>query len=106
MSAPFIESLSTISFVVIAVVLGFSFGFFLERAGFSSARKLTDQFYFKDFAVLKVMFTAIIIAMLGIVYFSLLGWLNLGQIYIPATFLWPQLVGGFLLGAGFIVGGY
>ncbi len=106
MSAPYLDSLSTASFVAIAIVLGFFFGFFLERAGFSSARKLTSQFYFKDFAVLKVMFTAIVIAMLGIVYISLLGWLNVGQLYIPGTFLWPQLVGGLLLGAGFIVGGY
>lgn len=106
MSAPFLESLSTVSFVVIAIVLGFFFGFFLERAGFSSARKLTDQFFFKDYAVLKAMFTAIIIAMLGIVYFSFLGWLNLGQLYIPGTFLWPQMVGGLLLGTGFITGGY
>jgi uncharacterized protein len=106
MSAPFLESLSTIGFIVLAIVLGFFFGFFLERAGFSSARKLTDQFYFKDFAVLKVMFTAIIVAMLGIVYLAFLGWLNLGQLYVPGTFLWPQLVGGLFLGAGFIVGGY
>lgn len=106
MSAPFIYSLSPISFAIIAVILGFFFGFFLERAGFSSAIKLTNQFYFKDFSVLKVMFTAIVVAMLGIVYFSMLGWLDMGQLYIPPTFLWPQIVGGLLLGAGFIVGGY
>jgi uncharacterized membrane protein YedE/YeeE len=106
MSAPFLESLSTTSFVVLALILGFLFGFFLERAGFSSARKLTAQFYFKDFSVLKVMFTAIVVAMLGIVYFSLFGWLDMGAMYIPGTFLWPQLVGGLLLGAGFIMGGY
>jgi hypothetical protein len=106
MTAPFVESFSPLTFGVIAVVLGFFFGFFLERAGFSSALKLTDQFYFKDFSVLKVMFSAIIVAMLGIVYFSALGWLDLGQLFIPPTFLWPQLLGGLLLGAGFIVGGY
>ena len=106
MNAPYVETLSTVSYVVVGVVLGFFFGFFLERAGFSSARKLTDQFYFKDFSVLKVMFTAIIVAMLGIAYFSLLGWLNFGQLYVSPTFIWPQLFGGILLGAGFIVGGY
>ena len=68
MNAPYVETFSTVSYVMASLVLGFFFGFFLERAGFSSARKLTDQFYFKDFAVLKVMFTAIIIAMLGIAY--------------------------------------
>ena len=106
MNAPYVETFSTVSYVVASFVLGFFFWFFLERAGFSSARKLTDQFYFKDFAVLKVMFTAIIVAMLGIAYFSLLGWLNFGQVYVPETFVWPQLLGGILLGAGFILGGY
>ncbi|HEV2426382.1 MAG TPA: YeeE/YedE thiosulfate transporter family protein [Terriglobia bacterium] len=106
MIAPFAASFSAFAYFAIAVVLGLFFGFFLERAGFSSARKLTAQFYLKDWAVLKVMFTAIVVAMLGLVYFSLMGWLNMGQVYIPATFLWPQLAGGLLLGAGFIVGGY
>lgn len=106
MTAPFLNSLSTWSFAGLALLLGFFFGFFLERAGFSSAIKMTNQFYFKDFSVLKVMFTAIIVAMLGIVYFSMLGWLDMGQLYISPTFLWPQITGGLLLGAGFIVGGY
>jgi len=106
MTAPYAGSFSLMTYLGMAVLLGFLFGFVLERAGFSSALKLTAQFYFKDFAVLKVMFTAIVVAMLGIVFLSLVGWLNMGQVYVPATFLWPQLVGGLLLGAGFIVGGY
>jgi len=106
MSAPFAASFSVTTYLATALVLGLFFGFFLERAGFSSALKLTAQFYFKDFAVLKVMFTAIVVAMLGIVYLSLIGWLNMSQVYVPATFLWPQLVGGLLLGVGFIIGGY
>lgn len=106
MNAPYVDGLSTFGFVLLSLLIGFFFGFFLERAGFSSAKKLTDQFYFKDFSVLKVMFTAIIVAMLGIAYFSFLGWLNFGQIYVPGTFVWPQLFGGLLLGGGFILGGY
>lgn len=106
MSAPYFASFSTATYLILSVVLGFFFGFFLERAGFSSARKLSAQFYFKDFAVLKVMFTAIVIAMLGIAYLALLGWLNMGQVFVPSTFIWPQLTGGILLGAGFIIGGY
>ncbi len=106
MNAPYFALLSTGASLAIAVIVGFFFGFFLERAGFSSARKLTDQFYFRDFSVLKVMFTAIIVAMLGIAYLALIGWLDMSQVYVPPTFLWPQIVGGLLLGAGFIVGGY
>jgi uncharacterized membrane protein YedE/YeeE len=105
-TAPYFSSFSLGVYLTLAVVLGFFFGFFLERAGFSSARKLTAQFYFKDFSVLKVMFSAIVIAMLGIAYLALVGWLDMSQLYIPPTFIWPQIVGGLLLGAGFIVGGY
>ena len=51
--------------LVVAFVIGLGFGFFLERAGFGSARKLVAQFYLTDLAVFKVMFTAIVTAMLG-----------------------------------------
>jgi hypothetical protein len=106
MNAPYFAYFSTATYLILSVVLGFFFGFFLERAGFSSARKLSAQFYFKDFAVLKVMFTAIVIAMLGIAYLALIGWLDMSQVFVPSTFIWPQLTGGLLLGAGFIIGGY
>lgn len=92
--------------LIIAVVIGIGFGFFLERAGFGSARKLAAQFYFKDMAVFKVMFTAIITAMLGLFYFSWLGWIDLSQVYIGNTYLVPMLLGGFILGVGFVIGGY
>jgi uncharacterized protein len=105
-SAPYFSSFSLTAYLAVSVVLGFLFGFFLERAGFSSAMKLTAQFYFKDFSVLKVMFTAIVVAMLGIGYLAMLGWLDMSQVFVPPTFVWPQIVGGLLLGAGFIVGGY
>lgn len=106
MSAPFFSEFSQMTYLTVSVLLGVFFGFFLERAGFSSANKLTAQFYFKDFAVLKVMFTAIVVTMLGIAYLATAGWLDMSQVYVPLTFLWPQIVGGLLLGAGFIVGGY
>ncbi len=92
--------------LIIAVVIGIGFGFFLERAGFGSARKLAAQFYFRDMAVFKVMFTAIVTAMLGLFYFSWLGWIDLSQVYIGNTYLLPMLLGGFILGIGFVIGGY
>ncbi len=56
-----------------AGLIGFFFGFVLERAGFCDARKLTAIFYLKDFSVLKVMFTAIVVCLLGLLYFSVFG---------------------------------
>lgn len=106
MTPPYVSSFSPTSYLLVSIALGFFFGFFLERAGFSSARKLTAQFYLKDFAVLKVMFTAIVVSMLGLAYLGVVGWIDTSQLYVPPTFLWPQIVGGLLLGSGFIVGGY
>jgi hypothetical protein len=92
--------------LLVAFVLGLGFGFFLERAGFGSARKLAAQFYLYDMSVFKVMFTAIVTAMLGVTYLGWIGWLDLDLVYLVPTYLGPQVVGGLVLGVGFVVGGY
>jgi hypothetical protein len=92
--------------LVIAFVIGIGFGFALERAGFGSAKKLVSQFYLNDLAVFKVMFTAIITAMLGVTYLSWLGILDLSLVYLTPTYVLPGIVGGLVLGFGFVVGGY
>lgn len=92
--------------LIVAFAVGIGFGFFLERAGFGDARKLTAQFYLFDMAVFKVMFTAIVTALLGVFYLAWAGFLDLSLIYQSPTHLAPQVVGGLLLGAGFIIGGY
>ncbi len=91
---------------VIALIVGIGFGFWLERAGFGESRKLALQFYFRDMTVLKVMFSAIVTAMLGLLYLALFGWLDLSKIYINPTFIWAQIIGGLVFGIGFVVGGY
>lgn len=90
----------------LAGLIGFMFGFVLERAGFGNPRKLTAIFYLKDFAVLKVMFTAIVVCILGLLYFSVFGWIDLERVYLLPTFIWPQIAGGLVLGIGFVMGGY
>ncbi|MBK7534193.1 MAG: YeeE/YedE family protein [Myxococcales bacterium] len=92
--------------LIIAFLLGIGFGFFLERAGFGSAKKLTAQFYFRDMAVFKVMFSAIVTALLGVTYLSWIGFLDLSLVYLVPTYWVPQLIGGLLLGVGFVIGGY
>ncbi len=86
--------------------IGLFFGFFLERGGFGSSKKLAAVFYFKDWAVLRVMFAAIVVAMLGLLYFSGMGWMDNAAVTQKETFLGAQVVGGLLLGFGFIIGGW
>jgi hypothetical protein len=95
--------------LVVAVLLGFAFGFVLERAGFGRADKLAAQFYLRDMTVFKVMFSAIVTAMLGVVVASGLGLVELkalGESAASVTNLWSMVIGGLLLGAGFIISGY
>ncbi|RMH70669.1 MAG: sulfurtransferase [Gemmatimonadetes bacterium] len=92
--------------LIVAFIIGIGFGFFLERAGFGSARKLVAQFYLTDMAVFKVMFSAIVTAMLGVFYLGWMGILDLSLVYLTPTYLIPQIFGGLLLGAGFVIGGY
>ena len=88
-----------------AIGLGFLFGFSLERGGFGNARKLAAQFYLYDMTVFKVMFTAILVAMVGLYSLAELGLMDISMMWINPTFMWAQLVGGFLLGVGFIMSG-
>jgi len=90
----------------IAFLVGIGFGFALEQAGFSSSRKLAGMFYGYDTVVLKVFFTAAIVGMLGLLFFSLFGWIDLNLVYVNPTFLWSAIMGGVIMGAGFIMGGF
>jgi uncharacterized membrane protein YedE/YeeE len=95
--------------LVVAVAVGFGFGFVLERSGFGRAQKLVAQFYGTDLTVFKVMFGAIVTAMLGSIVLSGLGLMDLRAVsatVTSATWIWPMVVGGLLLGVGFIVSGY
>ena len=108
MSAPFYKlgAFGDETSLVVAFLIGIGFGFALERAGFGSAKKLVSQFYLSDLAVFKVMFTAIVTAMLGVTYLSWAGFLDLSLVYLVPTYWAAQVVGGLVLGAGFVVGGY
>lgn len=107
MSAPFFEyGLFSAGFsLVVALIVGIAFGWCLERSGMGSARKLMGQFYLTDLTVFKVMFTAIITAMLGIFWLGWLGFLDVARIYVPETYVLPQLVGGVIFGVGFATAG-
>jgi uncharacterized protein len=87
-------------------VIGFAFGYVLEISGFGNSKKLAAQFYFKDLTVLKVMFGAIVTAMVLLFLSSAIGILDFNLVYVPETYLWPGILGGVIMGFGFIIGGF
>jgi len=89
-----------------AFLIGTGFGFALEQGGFSSSRKLAGMFYGYDATVLKVFFTAAVVALIGSQLMGYLGLLNLNQVYVNEFYVTAAIVGGIIMGAGFIMGGF
>ena len=102
---PLVDDIASAGAIAAALAIGVAFGWFLERGGLGNARKLTAQFFLRDFTVFKVLFTALVTAMLGAFWLARVGLLDLSRVYVPETFWVAQLVGGIIFGAGFVIGG-
>ncbi|MBN2813152.1 MAG: YeeE/YedE family protein [Bacteroidales bacterium] len=92
--------------LLIAFIIGIGFGFALEQAGFSSSRKLAGMFYGYDTTVLKVFFTAAIVALVGSQFMSYFGLLNLNLVFVNEYYIASAIIGGVIMGAGFVMGGF
>jgi uncharacterized membrane protein YedE/YeeE len=92
--------------LLIAFLIGTGFGFALEQAGFSSSRKLVGMFYGYDTTVLKVFFTAAIVALIGSQILSFMGLLNLNLVFVNEYYVGASIIGGIIMGLGFVVGGF
>lgn len=92
--------------LLIAFLIGIGFGITLEQAGFSSSRKLAGMFYGYDTTVLKVFFTAAVTAMLGLLFLNSMGMMDMSIVYINEYYIQSAIVGGVIMGAGFIIGGF
>ena len=103
---PLVELLGQQGSYLVYLLIGVLFGAVLETAGFGNSKKLAAQFYFKDLTVFKVMFTAIIVACTLVFLSSAMGLLDYNLVWVPPTYLWPGIVGGLIMGVGFIVGGF
>jgi thiosulfate/3-mercaptopyruvate sulfurtransferase len=100
------NTLDTAPAYLAAFIIGLLFGLVLEQAGFGSSKRISGVFYFRDMSVIKVMFTALITAMLGAIYLSALGLIGPESVYLEPTVYGAQVVGGLIFGVGFAMGGW
>lgn len=91
---------------IVALIIGIFFGLILEQAGFSTSKKLVGLFYGYDFTVLRVFFTAGVVAMIGVMGMEHYGLIDINLVYINPTFLWSAIIGGLIMGLGFVIGGF
>lgn len=92
--------------IIIALLVGFVFGFILESTGFGNGTKIAAIFYGTDWRVFKMMFSVVLTAMVLTFTTYYLGWLDLNLVQLAMAYVWPVAVGGMLLGAGMVIGGY
>ena len=106
--APFdVNALSgTVGYALVFGAVGFGFGAVLEMAGFGDTRKLAAQFYLTEMTVLKVMFTAIVVAAVLLALASGFGFLDMSRVFVNPTFLPSEILGGLIMGVGFVLGGF
>lgn len=92
--------------LLIGFFIGIGFGFILEASGFTNTRKLAGIFYGYDATVIKVFFTAALTALIGLFFLHYMAWIDLSATFFPKTFWIPTLIGGAIMGLGFVVGGF
>jgi len=90
--------------LLFALVIGFGFGFALQKAGLGKYNKIVNVFRFTDLAVLKFMMTTLAVAMVGVFALNTLGWIALPAI--PSTYLVGNLIGGLIFGVGMSGAGF
>jgi uncharacterized protein len=90
--------------LILPILLGFGFGFALQKAGLSKYHKIVNVFRFTDLSVIKFMLTSVAVAMVGVFALSTLGLIQLPNI--PATYVVGNLVGGLIFGVGMAGAGF
>ncbi len=89
--------------LVLAVVFGAVFGMLLQRGRVADYNVIVNQFRFRDFTVLRVMLTAIIVGGIGI---SVLHQFGLAQYHIKPADMLAVVSGAALFGVGMVLYGY
>jgi len=92
--------------ILIGFIIGIGFGWILEASGFTNTRKLAGVFFGYDATVIKVFFTAAMTAAIGLLIMHYIGWIDVELTFYPKTFWIPTLIGGAIMGLGFIIGGF
>jgi uncharacterized membrane protein YedE/YeeE len=89
--------------LLLGVMLGIVFGFLLQKGGVAKYHILIGALLLEDFTVMKVMLTAIVVGMVGILTLHHFG---LVQLHIKPTRYAANILGGLLFGVGFALMAY
>lgn len=89
--------------LILGVLMGIIFGFLLQKGGAGKYDIILGQLLLKDFTVIKIMLSAVVIGMIGI---YILKGFGLVQLHPKPGSIGMTVVGGLIFGVGFAVLGY
>jgi len=93
----------TLPRILLGLGRGVIFGFLLQKGRVSARRVIVGQFLLRDFTVMKVMLTAIVVGGLGVYAMNAAG---LTKLFVKPAQLAAIPVGGLIFGVGMVVLGY
>ena len=88
---------------LLGLVFGISFGFLLQKGGVGQYDVLVGALLLRDFTVFKIMLSAILVGMVGVLTLHRLG---LVKLHIKPLRYGPNIIGGLIFGVGFGLSGY
>jgi len=91
------------SALLVAIVFGFVFGWLLQRGKVTNYNVIVNQFRFKDFTVLKVMFPAIIVGGIGVL---VLTNMEFAKWHVRDANMLGTIIGAAIFGIGMVLYGY
>lgn len=83
--------------------MGIVFGFLLQKGGVTKYDTIIGQLLLKDFTVVKIMFSAVLVGMTGV---HALGSVGLAKLHIKSGSIGTSVLGGLIFGIGFGILGY
>lgn len=87
----------------LAIPMGILFGVLLHRGGVANYNVIVNQFRFRDFTVLKIMFTAILVGGVGVLLLKSTGH---AQYHIKPANMLGVVLGAAMFGVGMVLYGY
>jgi len=87
----------------LGLIMGFFFGFLLQKGGVSKYDVIIGQLLLKDFTVIKIILSAIVVGMVGIYLLKAVGMV---EMHPKPGSIGMTVVGGLIFGIGFALLGY
>lgn len=87
----------------LGLALGIIFGFLLQKGGVTGYDVILGQLLLRDFTVLKVMLTAVLVGSLGVHFLVSKG---MATLHCKSGSVGQTLIGGLIFGMGFAILGY